>query len=542
VLVLASALSARADSSPWKAARIWIAGGETGVWVVASSEPQGSALANVQFWHAPVRDSETILPRQRPSLPPIVGNPVAIGADAGGLRILFSDLTTCDYFLKRASTPGANWQEQSRMAPMGWCGDATEPISWALIETEALTQPTTESDDEAVAASQSAVATIPERLTILRLENGVWNRAAGPHFAESGKRFWCAARAGALFMFWDDEKQIFAATFQHDHWSVPEPVINSDSIAQAWAATSATGPVFMVGRKTGNSAASVELYQRRDGAWSLSGRLREGNEFLSIDPRAAALGIAGDHVVVARRAGKGQVEFGSCDLSGARPVRFEALSLQREQAPTSAEWQDAIVLGLVLGMMTLVLWLRRRQVAAPVMLPEGFIPAAIWRRALASILDFVPAILILLPWWIKVVPETAAYGDFQTLSHQMEDPEVMAKVASVQYVMVVVYGLWCMIWEFLIATTPGKYLFGCHVLSVFGGRPGPRQVFIRNLIRIIMVAMGWPGLIVTLMMMVMVTRNRQRVGDLLAGTIVVEQGVPQEEAGEDGGDDLAGEG
>jgi uncharacterized RDD family membrane protein YckC len=190
-------------------------------------------------------------------------------------------------------------------------------------------------------------------------------------------------------------------------------------------------------------------------------------------------------------------------------------------------------------MMTLVLWLRRRQVAAPVMLPEGFIPASIWRRALATILDFVPAILMLLPWWIKVVPETAAYGDFQTLSHQMEDPEVMAKVAPVQYAMVAVYGLWCMIWEFLIATTPGKYLFGCRVLSVFGGRPGPRQVFIRNLIRIIMVAMGSPGLIVTLMMMVMVTRNKQRVGDLLAGTIVVEQGVPQEGPGEDATDGLS---
>ncbi len=33
----------------------------------------------------------------------------------------------------------------------------------------------------------------------------------------------------------------------------------------------------------------------------------------------------------------------------------------------------------------------------------------------------------------------------------------------------------------------------------------------------------------TLMMMGMLSRNRQRVGDLMAGTIVVEDGIPEEQ-------------
>jgi uncharacterized RDD family membrane protein YckC len=178
-------------------------------------------------------------------------------------------------------------------------------------------------------------------------------------------------------------------------------------------------------------------------------------------------------------------------------------------------------------MMTLVLWKRRDQVAAPIALPIGLVPAAVWRRVLATILDFVPAMLMVMPWWLKAMPESA-YGDLQNLTRQMEDPETMAKLAPIQYSTILVYGLWCMVWEMLIGTSPGKYLFGCRVLSVAGDRPAPRQVFVRNVVRVIMVSMGAPGLIVTLMMIVMVTRNRQRVGDLLAGTIVVEPGVPEE--------------
>jgi len=532
--VLAGGLGARAESQEWKAARVWVSGGDGHVWVVAASEAKGTALSNVQFWYSPVHEGEAIQLRQRLLLPPVAGNPVAVAADAGGLRVLFSDLTTCDYFFKRPFSPGANWLEQCRSAPLAWCGDASEPMLWALVETEALAPPTTQADEDGIAASPPTEEEIQERLTVLRLRDGLWQRTAGPPSAEAGRRFWITARAGDLFLFWDDGKQIRISTLEHDQWSEPEAVLKGESIRHAWAGTHAGGPVFIAGRKKSDAAAQIEVYQRRDGVWSMTGRLREGNEFLSIDPRAAALGVAGGQIVVARRTAKGQVEAGASDLEGVRPVRFETLSLQREQPPAASDWQDAMVLGLVLGVMTLVLWKRRDQVAAPIMLPPGLVPAAVWRRALATALDFAPAFLLMMPWWLKVMPETAHYGDLQTLLQQSEDPELQAKIAPVQYTTILVYGLWCMVWEMLIGTTPGKYLFGCRVMSILGGRPSPRQAFVRNVARVIMVSMGAPGLIVTLMMIVIVTRNRQRVGDLMAGTIVVEPGVaPEEPSGQE---------
>ncbi len=528
--VLAGAISARADTPEWKAARVWAIGGDAHVWVVAASAAKGTALSDVQFWYSPAREGERIQLRPRPYLPPVAGNPLAVAADAVGLRMLFSDLTTCDYFPKRPFTPGANWQEQCKIAPLTWCGDATEPVLWALVETQALTPPPATEGDEGEESKSPPVEEIHEQWTVLRLHEGVWRRMVGPSAADGGRRFWMAARAGELNLFWVHEKEVLVASLHEGRWGPAEVVLKGESIRHAWTGANADGPMFIACKSREGEAAPVEVFRRQKNAWSMVGQLREGNEFLSVDPQTTSLAVAADQVIIARRTSKGQVEYGVCDPEGVRPVRFEELSLYREPAATTTEWQDAVVLGLVLGVMTLVLWMRRSQVAAPIALPVGLVPAAVWRRVLATVLDFAPAAILLMPWWLSVMPDSAIHGDLQSITRQAEDPEIQARLAPVQYSTVLVYGLWCMIWEMLIGTSPGKYLFGCRVLSVLGSRAGPRQILVRNLVRVLMVSMGASGLIVTLMMIVMVTRNRQRVGDLLAGTIVVEPGMPPEDA------------
>lgn len=527
--VLAGGMSARVDAQDWKAARVWAIGGDAHVWVVAASSAKGTALSNMQFWYSPISGDGPIQPRQRPFLPPVMGNPLAVAADAVGLRVLFSDLTVCDYFPKRSFTPGASWQEQCRIAPLAWCGDATEPVLWALVETQALTPPPATEGDEAEETKPPPVEEIHEHWTVLRLQEGVWRRVAGPSAADGGRRFWMASRAGDLNLFWAHEKEVQVASLHEGQWGPVEVVLKGESVRHAWTGVNADGPMFIACKSRDSGAGPVEVYQRRNNAWSMVGQLREGNEFLSVDPQTASLAVAAEQVVVARRTPKGQVEFGTCDPEGERPVRFEELSLYREPPTAPSEWQDAVVLGLVLGVMTLVLWMRRSQVAAPISLPVGLVPAAVWRRVLATALDFAPAVILLMPWWFSVMPDAALHGNLQSISRQADDPELQAKLAPVEYTTVLVYGLWCMIWEMLIGTSPGKYMFGCKVLSVLGTRARPRQILVRNLVRVLMVSMGASGMIVTLMMIVMVTRNRQRVGDLLAGTIVVEPGLPPED-------------
>jgi uncharacterized RDD family membrane protein YckC len=93
-----------------------------------------------------------------------------------------------------------------------------------------------------------------------------------------------------------------------------------------------------------------------------------------------------------------------------------------------------------------------------------------------------------------------------------------------------------MIWELATGATPGKMLFGCRVLGINGAPPLTRQIVVRNAARVLEL-LAWPLLLLTLMSMGVLTRNRQRIGDLLADTMVVEPGERPKGAEEEGSGD-----
>ena len=68
--------------------------------------------------------------------------------------------------------------------------------------------------------------------------------------------------------------------------------------------------------------------------------------------------------------------------------------------------------------------------------------------------------------------------------------------------------------ELLFATTAGKRLMKLGVYSVQGVRPGPGQIIIRNLLKPLELAL-FP------LLLIMFRPLRQRLGDLVSGTIVV---------------------
>ena len=49
-----------------------------------------------------------------------------------------------------------------------------------------------------------------------------------------------------------------------------------------------------------------------------------------------------------------------------------------------------------------------------------------------------------------------------------------------------------------------------------------RQIMVRNLCRSLTFALGPPTMMVALLLMLILTRNRQRIGDLLGNTVVIQ--------------------
>lgn len=87
-------------------------------------------------------------------------------------------------------------------------------------------------------------------------------------------------------------------------------------------------------------------------------------------------------------------------------------------------------------------------------------------------------------------------------------------------VIVVAYFTW---FETLFGATPGKAMLRLHVVMLDGGRPSFGAVFLRNLLRLIDVL---PFFYIVGGLVAQSTLHEQRVGDIVAGTIVVARTRP----------------
>lgn len=522
---------------PWKGARVWVAGGDDAVWVVAEGRMQGEKLPTVQMWQVGGAAPADARPVQNSFLQPVVGSVLHTAADARALRTMFSDLTTGDYYANRAWSPGASWKEQSAISPLAWGADATEPAVYAVIRGEDLLTPTTapsvDSEDDADELGQALESPATEQvavegMAVLELRRGRWRRMQGPVEAALARRVWITGYGGRIHLFWRDGAKVLHSERVRNTWSKPVAALTCEDFLQAWSGATAEGPGLIVARGESSEAATLHLFVRRDETWTDAGPLRAGEDVLRVEVERCSAAIVRKQVGIARVRADGVVEFGLGELGQTPLVRFAPLALVSGSPALEQQWRDSLVMAGLLAFLTIVMWWRRADVALPVILPPGFVLAAVWRRVFATVFDLLPAYLITLPWWFPKLDPQFLQMYPQVTNEQLA--EVWASIRIEQYVAIGLYGLWCLIFEATIATTPGKAIFGCRVASADGGRPSLGACVVRNAERSLMVAMGAPGLMITLMTIVIVSRNRQRVGDLLARTVVIEPAPPAVEA------------
>ncbi|MBN2561308.1 MAG: RDD family protein [Phycisphaerae bacterium] len=584
-LVLALGASAPAWGKEWQAARLWVTGGEENVWIVGASEPVDEGLGVIQIWYSGKGDTKTtvsdgrVTPRQSPNLPPVSGDLFCVGADTEALRVLFSDLSACDYSANRKSTLGALWRDQCGEKPLAWGGDSSEATFWALVETTALvtkkvkdakgSRDTAGGDDAGAPArggdveaadetkttdhgesrkgrksgerreapvNAGEIGTAPKgaipagRLTLLRLRDGAWCRLPVLGAASQGRRFWLSGHGGVLHLFWQVPAEgVLVATLASEVWSEPQLVTSETHVQAGWAGARAEGPVFVAGTGDSTDHVQLRLLLRRDGTWSDEGLARDGTEALSINPVACGVGVVGGQLGVARPTESGQVEFGLGDLGASPSIRFTTLRLGSVEPEEQPIWQEMVLLAVLMVLVTGLFWSRRQQVAQPAKVPDGLVIAPIFHRLLATIIDYLPAIAVtsllslpVLMGHMGGLPETTSLTAW--LEHT-DDPELQEALLPYTFGSIALYGLWCLIWELSRGTTPGKMLFRCRVVSSDGAPPTAKQIILRNVARVVVFALGPPGLVMTFMTMLLLTRNRQRIGDVLANTIVVGPGV-----------------
>jgi uncharacterized RDD family membrane protein YckC len=178
-----------------------------------------------------------------------------------------------------------------------------------------------------------------------------------------------------------------------------------------------------------------------------------------------------------------------------------------------------LLAGLAITAVLLVFIFRPDASTSVVTLRPGQAIAPLGMRVLAFALDFGPVALVAV-----LVTGT---DPRQLLELPMWSPSVERAALSSAVVGITV--LHSTIGEALFGRSAGKLVLGCQVVALDGERAGIGAVLVRNIFKLVLIMTPILGVFVFM------NPNQQRLGDLVARTIVIRsrRSVPDEEA-EDG--------
>ena len=230
----------------------------------------------------------------------------------------------------------------------------------------------------------------------------------------------------------------------------------------------------------------------------------------------AAAGCAGRIYVVSRGTG-GKLHELQLTSTGGTAVPVGPITPVSGQNNGPQNYERMVIMGLVL-LMILSLWQRKTPTDARA-LSDNFVVARLYVRFGAALVDMGIAAAILM-----VIYHLYSQAAWMPLARQIHtvifSPEKLFLNGQL-LVLLGIYEAHVTLGEIFFARSIGKFLFSLRVVSEEGKKPGFAAVMLRNLFRIPEM------LVVVLLISLFVSVQRQRLGDLLARTVVVG---PKEEA------------
>jgi len=220
------------------------------------------------------------------------------------------------------------------------------------------------------------------------------------------------------------------------------------------------------------------------------------------------------------------VRFARPDAATAEvTLPLEPLFRGQSETAAGARLLQLAALVVLFGLLVALFVFRRGAMVRVLELPRGYGPALTLQRLAAFVIDATPfllgsAIALDLNWraGLQDLFNWAARSD--TVSGTMPPTVTLVWWA----LGTAAYCVYALVMELLLRRTLGKLLTGTRVLSESGEEASTRQILARNALRFLELQ---PPLWI-LGFLVVLSRNRQRVGDILAQTVIVRRvGDPQ---------------
>ena len=223
-------------------------------------------------------------------------------------------------------------------------------------------------------------------------------------------------------------------------------------------------------------------------------------------------------VLVTTADGPAFVRFGH----SSDPSALSTINLLEDDRPEPAPIAGFPTLRAVvlLGILAMLLAFRRGAIFTPLELPEGRRLAFTMQRLAGCAIDLLPfslaAALILRINWFAAFPQLLRWA----LEPRINDSGLPdAPIVYWWCLSLGGYALYSLAMELLTRRTVGKVLMRVELLSEAGTPPAAWQIVVRNLFRLVeLIPPFW-----ILGFLVVLSRNRQRVGDIFARTIAVRR-------------------
>lgn len=315
-------------------------------------------------------------------------------------------------------------------------------------------------------------------------------------------------------------------------WSELDRIEAETEPDSLWLCVTNRVPTLLrVMRGAEGGASHIEVFRRMPVASETNGRIfwRKAAPYWSELPDGfqpiQLRGVAGfnQHLVVLAVDGPGRAIV--------RYARFEGPPLDTSQdvadifdrpdpvARVAAPLQMLTVLILVI-VFSLLFTLRRGAMLEAAILPPGWELALITQRILAGLIDFIPfsvaaALLLKLPWW-ESLQQIITWAASVNYSGEEIEP---VRLLTWWTLSTGGYTLYSLVMELIAQRTIGKVLVGLRLLTDVGARPAMWQIVLRNLMRPVELL---PSIWVLGFLMVL-SRNRQRLGDIFARVVVVRR-------------------
>ncbi len=187
-------------------------------------------------------------------------------------------------------------------------------------------------------------------------------------------------------------------------------------------------------------------------------------------------------------------------------------------------WMERFV-WVVCGAIFLPMFVfRPRGRPEPFALPETLRTGHLGKRLLAALIDLGP-IYVFTALVFRLLPLSPSQEEWERMLERLLHGQKVEMPLQVAFMYMAVYMLYAAYGTFLemrTGTTFGKRVMKLRVAAAGGRRPTLRQCLLRNLVKIIELQSLFSPLFLLVLVIPLFTRYRQRFGDMMARTAVVD--------------------